>query len=222
MCIIFQEEVDSIKTPPSTPPEKIIDSTVSVLQTNNAAVRIQQPKYNPEIELSTDTEDSASETSEKNNSDYIKLEEVLKSVNNDDIRDKVLELFRNLSKERERAVLETRTKDQERISELERKNSELEYQNSELRKELDDLRMQAENNNKPMRDNIIKDSNNDLVTSSSIIVHSPIQEKRVSPSPPLVHNQKSVIASVASIANSVPNNVVNNTEGDVIQNTAPE
>ncbi|KAL1497922.1 hypothetical protein ABEB36_008803 [Hypothenemus hampei] len=239
---VIKEEVDSVKTPPLTPPGKI-DSTVSVLQTNSS-IRIPHPKYNPEIELSTDTEDSASETSEKNNFDYVKLEEVLKSVNNDDVREKVLELFKNLLKERERAVLDTRIKDQERVNDLERRNSELEQENCELKRELHELRMRTEkNNNKPVRDNIIKDSSSDLVTSSSIIVQSPVsqhQQETVpvvassSPSPP---HQKSVIASVASVANSGPNNVANsntntnnnnnnsnitNAEAEVIKCTAPE
>ncbi|XP_050302358.1 ski oncogene [Anthonomus grandis grandis] len=199
-----KDEPDPIKISPLTPPEKVIDSTVSVLQPNRV-----QTKYNPEIELSTDTEDSASESSEKHHSDYVKLEEVLKSVNSEDIRDKVIELFKNLSKERERAVLDTRAKDQEKIVGLERRNSELELQNLELRKELEELRLQSENNNRPSASR-----EHELVSSSSIIVHSPIsQEKVVSPSP----NQKSVI--IASIAASVANT---NNSDEVIRNTAPE
>ncbi|XP_066137475.1 ski oncogene-like isoform X2 [Euwallacea fornicatus] len=201
-----KEEIDCIKTPSSPPLGK-----VSVLQKNNSTGTV-SPKYNSEIELSTDTEDSASESSEKNNSDYLKLEEVLKSAN-DDVREKVLELFRNLSKERERAVLECRAKEQARISELEIRNAELKRQNAELQKELDDLKVRAENNNQPIiRNNIIKDSSTE-VTSSSIIIHA--QEKE-SPSPPLV--QKSVIASVASVTNSAPNSG----EPEVVKSTEPE
>lgn len=53
------EEAQSTGTPKEER-ENVIESTVSVVQ-STATV----PKYNPEIELSTDTEDSASETSEK-------------------------------------------------------------------------------------------------------------------------------------------------------------
>lgn len=197
-----------------------VDATVSVLQSNS--VRI-PPKYNPEIELSTDTEDSASETSEKNNLEYIKLEEVLKSVDSEDVREKILELFKNMSKEREQAILDSRCKDQERIFELEQKNQQLERDNSTLREQLDDLRVPADSNNAPINGDLIKDSCNDLVTSSSIVIHSPsVQERGVSPLSPAVQHQKSVIASVASVANSVPNNVLNNGEVDVITNTTPE
>lgn len=179
-----------------------------------------QLKYNPEIELSTDTEDSASESSEKHQHDYVKLEEVLKTVIDEDIREKVLELFKNLSKERELAVLETRLKDQDRITELERRNSQLERENSDLKKELEDLRVQAENNNKPptIRDNIIvKDSSTELVTSSSII-QSPSASVDKEPASPTTPAQKSVIASVASVSNGVASS---SAEAEVIK-TAPE
>lgn len=177
-----------------------------------------QLKYNPEIELSTDTEDSASESSEKHQHDYVKLEEVLKTVIDEDIREKVLELFKNLSKERELAVLETRLKDQDRITELERRNSQLERENSDLKKELEDLR--AENNNKPLtiRDNIIvKDSSAELVTSSSIIQSPPASVEK-EPASPTTPAQKSVIASVASVSNGVASS---SAEAEVIK-TAPE
>lgn len=208
----LQEEMDCIKTPSPTPPEK-----VSVLQKTISARVPPQLKYNPEIELSTDTEDSASESSEKHQHDYVKLEEVLKTVIDEDIRDKVLELFKNLSKERELAVLETRLKDQDRITELERRNSQLERENSDLKKELEDLRVQAENNNQPLtiRDNIIvKDSSTELVTSSSIIQSPPASVEK-EPASPTTPAQKSVIASVLNgVASS-------SAEAEVIK-TAPE
>ncbi|KAH1016882.1 hypothetical protein HUJ04_008043 [Dendroctonus ponderosae] len=221
----IKEEVEEVCNPQlvtaATTIAGKVDATVSVLQANNS-VRV-PPKYNPEIELSTDTEDSASETSEKNNLDYIKLEEVLKSVDSEDVREKILELFKNMSKERERAILDSRCKDQERIIELEQKNEHLEREMSTLREQLDDLISPADSNNTPIRGNLIKDSSNDVVTSSSIIIHSPlVQERGVSPLSPTVQHQKSVIASVASVANSVPNSVTSNREVDVITNTTPE
>ncbi|XP_060522748.1 ski oncogene [Cylas formicarius] len=183
-----EETVEAARTP-----EKIIDSTVSVVQ-SCSSVLVQ--KYNPEIELSTDTEDSASETSEKN-SEFAKLEEVLKGVDGD-VRDKVLGLFKGLTKECEQAILDSRTKE-DRISELE-------LRNAELVKEIEDLRGQLEENGKggdPVRDN-------EVVTSSSIIQTA--QEKTSSPQPsqqPQIEQQKSVIASVGE-------------QKEMIKNTAPE
>ncbi|CAG9863479.1 unnamed protein product, partial [Phyllotreta striolata] len=77
-------------------------------------------KYNPEIELSTDTEDSASETEK---CDINKLEELLKDVDKSK-KDKVMEYLRGVCKENERLSKNARVTD-ERLKELEQRNVEL-------------------------------------------------------------------------------------------------
>lgn len=110
-------EKPEAKSPVNDKEKEKIESTVSVVQsTSNIS------KYNPEIELSTDTEDSASETSEKP-LDFVKVEELMKVVDSG-IRDKVLEFIRNMSKENERLLQENLIKDN-KISDLETRNSEL-------------------------------------------------------------------------------------------------
>lgn len=84
-------------------------------------------RYNSEIELSTDTDDSASETTEKTTttttSDFCsKIEEMLKSVMDDDVRKNVLELVRDFTKENERLLAEKDNK----IGELEGRIAKLE------------------------------------------------------------------------------------------------
>ncbi|XP_076275283.1 ski oncogene-like isoform X2 [Rhynchophorus ferrugineus] len=174
-----KDDLELAKTPP-------LEKVPSVVQSGN-----------PEIELSTDTEDSASETSDKHTPDFIKLEEALKTVNDEEVREKVMELFRNVSKERERAILESRSKDQERISDLERENAD-------LRQELDELRRQTN-----------LEVKNDAVSSSTIIIQPPastsLEERPATPVPV----PQSVIASVASVQNGVES-------GEMIKNTAPE
>ncbi|XP_030745375.1 ski oncogene isoform X2 [Sitophilus oryzae] len=169
-----KEETEVVNTPPS-------DKGVSVVQMNN-----------PEIELSTDTEDSASETSDKHTPNHVKLEEALKAVKDEDVRDKIMELFRNVAKERERAVFEIHSKDQSRIEDLERENAE-------LRKELEQLRQR-----------ISEEAKSESVSSSSIIVQS-TEEPPSAPTPV----PQSVIATVASVQNGVE-------AQEVIKNTAPE
>lgn len=157
---------------PRKTPEKVIDSAVSVVQSTSTL-----PKYNPEIELSTDTEDSASETSEKQQ-DAGKLEEALRSVEAG-VRDKVLELFKNLSKEYERAVQEIRVKDN-RIGDLEAANAE-------LLKELEAARSRRAAEEQP---EIVEDGGEECKdnNSSSIIV--------ANESSSAAETQKSVIASL--------------------------
>jgi hypothetical protein len=82
------------------------------------------PRYNSEIELSTDTEDSASETSDKQSSDLGKIEEMLKGAEVG-VRERVLEAFKVLLKENERWIRECRSKE-EKIRELEGRIEELE------------------------------------------------------------------------------------------------
>ncbi|KYB26057.1 ski oncogene [Tribolium castaneum] len=108
--VIVKQEVVEEKIPE-------VAKVVSVVQTTGTL-----PRYNSEIELSTDTEDSASETSEKS-TDLSKIEELLKGCT---ARDRVLEVFKGLLKENERWMKECRTKD-ERIKELEEKVEELEH-----------------------------------------------------------------------------------------------
>nr|CAI5818166.1 unnamed protein product [Callosobruchus analis] len=96
---------------------------VSVVVHNNSNhSSMNHTKYNPEIELSTDTEDSASESSEKISA-LSKVEELLKSVDCT-IRHRVLDCFRLISKELGHLQHESRAKDM-RISELEKQINEL-------------------------------------------------------------------------------------------------
>lgn len=106
--VIVKQEVEE-KVPE---PAKV----VSVVQSTGSL-----PRYNSEIELSTDTEDSASETEK---SDLGKIEELLKGCDGC-VRDRILETFKGLLKENERWIKECRMKD-ERIRELEQKVDELE------------------------------------------------------------------------------------------------
>lgn len=89
--------------------QNIIDSTVSVVQSTGNFGR-----YNSEIELSTDTDDSGSETSEK--PDLCKMEEIMKNVDYI-VKEKVLDMFKHIYKERQQLQLENRNKDNE-ITEL--------------------------------------------------------------------------------------------------------
>lgn len=104
----------------SPEPQNVADSTVSVVvRTGN------YPRYNSEIELSTDTDDSASESSEKH-TELCKIEEALKTVDGD-VKVRVLELVRNITKEHENLIRECRDKDN-KISALEYKIADLEKQ----------------------------------------------------------------------------------------------
>lgn len=78
-------------------------------------------RYNSEIELSTDTDDSASEAAEKSG-DLCKIEEALKTIDDDAVRSKILGLVRSMAKEQETLM---RDKDN-RIGELEARIAELE------------------------------------------------------------------------------------------------
>lgn len=145
--------------------ERVVNSTVTLVpSTSNIS------KYNPEIELSTDTEDSASETSEKL-LDLNKIEELLK-ITDSTVRDKVSDFIKGMTKEQERILEECRTKDN--------KISDLELRNAELFKELAELKAKkSENNNNNNNKNIIVengdnssivDSNESNSKCSSIIV----------------------------------------------------
>lgn len=158
-------------------PDKIIDSAVSVVQSTSALT-----KYNPEIELSTDTEDSASETSEKH-SEFSKVEEVLKGVESS-VRDKVLELFKNLTKEYEKVVQESRAKDN--------KISDLELRNAELLKELEEMKGKSpEEEPEPVENEDNKAECKDNKSSSIIVAN---ESSSVDQKP--AEAQKSVIASL--------------------------
>lgn len=95
-----------------------VDSTVSVVQSTASL-----PRYNSEIELSTDTDDSASETSEKH-PDCTKIEEALKDVDAD-VKMRVLDHVRQLAKDRDNLGQECRNKDN-KIAELEARIADLE------------------------------------------------------------------------------------------------
>lgn len=89
-------------------------------------------RYNSEIELSTDTDDSASETNaDRRHSDLHRIGEALKPVDAN-TRGRVLELARSLVRQHEAATLESRAKT-ERIVLLESRISQLEQELKELR-----------------------------------------------------------------------------------------
>ncbi|KAK5641794.1 hypothetical protein RI129_010341 [Pyrocoelia pectoralis] len=113
-----QLEFEKAKTP--TEQQSVIETTTTSVVRTTADL----PRYNSEIELSTDTDDSASETSEKQ-SDMLKIEEALKGVVNVDIKNRILELVKNIAKEHENAIRECRNKDN-KISELEFRIAQLE------------------------------------------------------------------------------------------------
>lgn len=158
-------------------PDKVIESAVSVVQSTSAL-----PKYNPEIELSTDTEDSASETSEKH-SEFVKVEEVLKGVDGS-VRDKVLEMFKSLTKEYERVMQESRIKDN--------KISDLELRNAELLKQLEETRAKSPEKEPEVTENEKNEAECKDNKSSSIIV---VNESSSADQKP-AEAQKSVIASL--------------------------
>lgn len=87
------------------------------------------PKYNPEIELSTDTEDSASEA---DNSKLCRIEDLLNSVTDKTVRDKILEIFQQLSEENNRLLKECQNKDR-KISELMEQKNNLEEEKQKNR-----------------------------------------------------------------------------------------
>lgn len=108
-------ECTTIKSPPPIIKQEKIEephSTVSVV------------RYNSEIELSTDTDDSASETT-ATTSHLTKIEEALKTLDNDDVRLKVLEYVRQMANEHETLTRDGIDKDN-KISQLEARIAELE------------------------------------------------------------------------------------------------
>ncbi|XP_017782491.1 PREDICTED: ski oncogene [Nicrophorus vespilloides] len=90
----------------------VIDSTVSVVQSTGKMLT----RYNSEIELSTDTDDTASESSDCTD----KFEEVVKSVIDKDLQHLLQKIFRRMSKERALSMAEAKEKNV-RIMELELK-----------------------------------------------------------------------------------------------------
>lgn len=104
--VIVKQEIEE-KLPESSTPVSVVQSTSNIA------------RYNSEIELSTDTEDSASEVSEKlpPTTDLGKVEELLKEVNGD-VKESILNAFKHLMQENDRWIAECRTKD-EKICELE-------------------------------------------------------------------------------------------------------
>lgn len=162
--------------------ERLVDSKISVVQ-NISNIS----KYNPEIELSTDTEDSASETSEKQ-LDVIKIEELLKITDNS-IRNKILEFIKGIIKEQDRLLEDNRNKDN--------KISDLELKNSELLKELAEFKTQCSENEKIVENgesSVVESKENNSTCSSIIVtanncVNSSSEQK-------IIETQTSVIASV--------------------------
>lgn len=99
----------------------VVDSTVSVVQSTG------QQRYNSEIELSTDTDDSLSDASGDNNrkiSDINRIVEAL-SAAPEEIKERVMDLVKNIIKEHDQAILRCQEKD-ERIRQLEQRIRELE------------------------------------------------------------------------------------------------
>lgn len=170
-----------------------IETTVSVVQsTSNIS------KYNPEIELSTDTEDSASESSEKQ-LDFIKIEELLKSIDVS-IREKVLDFIRIMSKEQERLVHENLIKDN-KISDLEVRNSELLNELIELKAKRSENQVTENDNNHENKDGVNVNSSSIITSASSMCSETKINGEM----------KPSVIASVGE-----------QKEGAIIIKTAPE
>lgn len=155
------EQLSPVKVEPDTQPTVedkkpvVIVPVIPVVESTVSVVR--KPKYNPEIELSTDTEDSASETSEKH--DINKLEDWLKDVDRS-VKDKVMDLLKNLTKENERLTKNARVTD-ERLKELE-------YRNVELLKELNVLKLKnSENNHDRLVENGISKESSTSLTSTT-------------------------------------------------------
>ncbi|KAL3274260.1 hypothetical protein HHI36_015669 [Cryptolaemus montrouzieri] len=76
-------------------------------------------RYNYEIELSTDTEDSASESSEKQSDPLKSIEDLLRSPDATS-RNKIIQMFSTLMKERDKLAEQCKEKD-EKIAQLEEK-----------------------------------------------------------------------------------------------------
>lgn len=95
----------------------IVDSTVSVVQSTA------QQRYNSEIELSTDTDDSLSDTSGDNLRKISDVTRIADALNDapDELRERVMDLVRNMAKEHSQQCQE---KD-ERIRELEQRLRDL-------------------------------------------------------------------------------------------------
>ncbi|KAJ8981900.1 hypothetical protein NQ317_007292 [Molorchus minor] len=183
---VVKEEIVERKTP-----ENSTESAVSVVQSVATT-----SKYNPEIELSTDTEDSASETSEKH-PEFGKIEEVLKGTELT-VRDKILEIFKNVTKEHERVLQESRTKDN-KISDLELRNSELLKELEEIRSRRTEPKPVAVEEEEKVADEQVECTDD---TSSSIIVAN---ESSTDPQPDQkpAETQKTVIASLEDQKDSI-------------------
>lgn len=117
----------TMKTEPESAADRthsaIVDSTVSVVQTANL---MNNPRYNSEIELSTDTDDSLSDMSSDNLrkiSDVQRVADALGDVPNV-TRELVLDIVRHIAKEHSHVIQQCQEKD-ERIRELEQKLRDL-------------------------------------------------------------------------------------------------
>lgn len=140
--------------------QSVIDSTVSVVQSTGKLAR-----YNSEIELSTDTDDSASETSEKH-TDLYKIEEVLKETNIE-AKEKLVNIFKRIMKEKEDNFNESREKDN-KIKDLEMRVAELEkrlheYENNN-KMELSSM------NSSPSCGDVIRECTPSPPESSSVVI----------------------------------------------------
>lgn len=171
--------------------ERLVDSTVSVVQsTSNIS------KYNPEIELSTDTEDSASETSEKQ-LDLIKIEELLKIIDSS-VRDKVLDFIKGMTKKQDRLLEDNRAKDN--------KISDLELRNSELLSELAKLKAKYSENKKIVENgdsDVVEIKENRSSCSSIIVTANNCSSEAKTSEAPATETPTSVIASVREQKESI-------------------
>lgn len=109
---------NTVITKPEDRTHSVVDSTVSVVQTAQ--------RYNPEIELSTDTDDSLSDTSGDNHkvSDVQRVAEALLQAP-EEMKERVLDLVRNIAKEHIEALQKCQEKD-DKIRQLEQRIRELE------------------------------------------------------------------------------------------------
>lgn len=117
---------NTVITKPEEKTHSVVDSTVSVVQTAQ--------RYNSEIELSTDTDDSLSDTSD--NQKVTEIQRVADALIDvpDEIRERVLDLVRNIqhAKEHSEALQRIQEKD-ETIRKLEERIRELEENKEDTR-----------------------------------------------------------------------------------------
>lgn len=190
--VIVKQEIEE-QLPESSTPVSVVQSTSSIV------------RYNSEIELSTDTEDSASEVSDKPplpTTDLGKVEELLKEVNGD-IKERILNAFKYLMQENDRWINECRTKD-EKICELEAQigileRRDLPVQNGLSHKSREDEDEVEEKNRKVLCNGDINKVN---ISSSIIKTKENCESERQKTS--VIASLEDVVAEPKAIINTAP------------------